>query len=98
VADFRRRPDPPGRMLDWVCRDTLACLNPGLDPLELSPASARGPTPPDADEPRVLAERLEARVRELSRAGVHDIELFVGMAEQMPLFKGQKAQAPEKAR
>jgi hypothetical protein len=87
LAHFRRRPDPPGRMLDWVCRDHSAGLNPSLDPLELSPASPRGPTPPNAGEPRVLAERLEARVQELSRAGVHDIELLVGMAEQMPLFK-----------
>jgi hypothetical protein len=87
LAQFRRRLHPPGPMLKWVCRDNSACLNPSLDPLELSPASLQGPTMPDAEEQRVLAERLDARVRELSRAGVHDIELFIGMAEQMPLFK-----------
>ncbi|MGA8053758.1 MAG: hypothetical protein WCA12_07840 [Burkholderiales bacterium] len=51
------------------------------------PAAPQGTTTPDAEEQRELAERVDARVRELGRAGVHDIELFVGMAEQMPLFK-----------
>lgn len=87
LAQFRRRPYPPGRILEWVCRDNIACLNASLDPLELSPASPQGPTTPEAEEQRVLAERLDARVRELGSAGIHDIELFVGMTVQMPLFK-----------
>ena len=87
LAQFRQRPYPPGPMLEWVCRDNIACLSPSLDPLELWPAAPQGTTTPDAEEQRELAERVDARVRELGRAGVHDIELFVGMAEQMPLFK-----------
>lgn len=32
---FRRRPDPPGQVLDWVCREDTAYLQPSLDPLEM---------------------------------------------------------------
>jgi hypothetical protein len=27
LAQFRRRPDPPGQVLDWVCRDNLSYLD-----------------------------------------------------------------------
>jgi hypothetical protein len=87
VAQFRRRPYPPGPMLEWTCRNSDAALNPSQDPLELSPAPAQRPASPAADEPRVLAERLAARVRELEGAGIRDLGLFAGMAELMPLFK-----------
>jgi len=27
LAQFRRRPDPPGQVLNWVCRDNLSYLD-----------------------------------------------------------------------
>lgn len=87
LAQFRLRPHPPGPILEWVCRRKLAYLDLTQDRLELSPAPAHRTTIPDTAAQRVLAERLDARVKELERTGAHDIELFAGMVEQMPLFK-----------
>src|SRR5271166_2492732 len=30
LAQFRRRPDAPGQVLNWVCRDNLSSLDTGL--------------------------------------------------------------------
>ena len=38
VSSFRKNPDPPGVLLDWVCRDHLEHLNVTKDYLELTPA------------------------------------------------------------
>jgi hypothetical protein len=38
VAAFARNPQPPGVLLDWVCRDSLDYLDPAADRLELAPA------------------------------------------------------------
>jgi len=87
LAQFRRRPYPPGPMLEWVGRDRIASLDPSLDRLELSLAPPRGTATSDAEEQCVLAERLDAWIKELEREGAHDIELFTSMVEQMPLFQ-----------
>jgi len=38
VAQFERRPDPPGAMLNWVCSGDPEYLNVDADPLVLNPA------------------------------------------------------------
>jgi len=38
VSSFRKNPDPPGVLLDWVCRDRLDYLDVAKDYLELTPA------------------------------------------------------------
>ena len=37
LAQFRRRPDPPGQVLDWVCRDNLSYLDLTQNRLEMDP-------------------------------------------------------------
>jgi hypothetical protein len=37
VAEFSRRPEPPGLVLNWVCRDELDYLELSKDRLELKP-------------------------------------------------------------
>ena len=36
-AQFRRRPDPPGQVLNWVCRDNLSYLDLTQNRLEMDP-------------------------------------------------------------
>jgi hypothetical protein len=38
VSQFARRPEPPGTMLNWVCRDNTGYLDLAKDPLMLTPA------------------------------------------------------------
>jgi len=38
VASFRRNPEPPGTLLDWVCWHDIEYLNLSEDRLELAPA------------------------------------------------------------
>lgn len=38
VSSFARRPDPPGTMLTWVCRNNTDYLDLAEDPLMLRPA------------------------------------------------------------
>src|SRR6478672_3432924 len=35
LAQFRRRPDPPGQVLNWVCRDNLSYLDLTQNRLEM---------------------------------------------------------------
>jgi hypothetical protein len=37
LAQFRRRPDPPGQVLNWVCRDNLSYLDLTKNRLEMDP-------------------------------------------------------------
>jgi hypothetical protein len=37
LAQFRRRPDPPGQVLSWVCRDNVDYLDFTRDRLEMNP-------------------------------------------------------------
>ena len=37
LAQFRRRPDPPGQVLNWVCRDNLSYLDLTQNRLEMDP-------------------------------------------------------------
>jgi hypothetical protein len=37
LARFRRRPDPPGQVLNWVCRDNLSYLDLTQNRLEMDP-------------------------------------------------------------
>jgi len=37
LAQFRRRPDPPGQVLNWVCRDNLSYLDLTENRLEMDP-------------------------------------------------------------
>jgi hypothetical protein len=37
VSSFARRPDPPGTMLTWVCRNNTDYLDLAEDPLMLRP-------------------------------------------------------------
>jgi len=37
LAQFRRRPDPPGQVLNWVCRDNLSYLDLTQNRLEVDP-------------------------------------------------------------
>jgi hypothetical protein len=37
LAQFRRRPDPPGQVLNWVCRDNVDYLDLTQDRLEMNP-------------------------------------------------------------
>ncbi|MGB0127079.1 MAG: hypothetical protein WBP72_05510 [Rhodocyclaceae bacterium] len=85
LAQFRQFPQPSGQILEWVCRDNLACLDPSLAPLDMSPASPRAPETTEEDEARCLAAHLAGQITALGR--VSDIELFTAMAEEMPLFK-----------
>jgi hypothetical protein len=38
VSAFRKKPDPPGVLLDWVCRDNAGFLDLTSDRLDLNPA------------------------------------------------------------
>jgi hypothetical protein len=38
VSEFARSPDPPGRMLEWVCRDDENYLDFTQHPVEMNPA------------------------------------------------------------
>lgn len=38
VASFERNPDPPGMLLNWVCRDSVEALDLTRDRFELAPA------------------------------------------------------------
>ena len=38
LAQFRHHPTPPGKVLNWVCRDSFDSVNPGDDPLEMTPS------------------------------------------------------------
>ena len=38
LARFRRHPDPPGQVLNWVCRDNVDYLDLTQDRLEMNPA------------------------------------------------------------
>ena len=38
VSRFAKRPEPPGTMLTWVCRDNTGYLDLAADPLTLTPA------------------------------------------------------------
>jgi hypothetical protein len=46
LAQLRKRPDPPGHMLDWVCRDNLSYLDLTQNRLEMDPDLMRSPTSP----------------------------------------------------
>jgi hypothetical protein len=41
ITFFQTNPDPPGTLLNWVCRDNPACLDLTQERLELTPAPAR---------------------------------------------------------
>ena len=87
LSQFRLRPDPPGSILDWVCRDNPAYLDPTQFPLELSSAPPDRPTMANAAELRELAGQLDARVKQLERAGADDRELLLSMTDQLAIFK-----------
>jgi hypothetical protein len=78
LRQFQKHPFPPGRLLTWVCRDNLACLDLTIDRLEMVPAWPRGGIAPPAEdsarvaERRAIAELLDRKVNELVRAGIHD--------------------------
>ncbi len=38
VAHFSRHPNPPGQVLNWICRDNIDYLDLTLDRIEMSPA------------------------------------------------------------
>ena len=38
LARFRKHPDPPGQVLNWVCRDNVDYLDLTQDRLEMNPA------------------------------------------------------------
>jgi hypothetical protein len=40
LASFRANPQPPGKLLNWVCRDNAEYLDLSTDRLELSPAES----------------------------------------------------------
>lgn len=46
LAQFQRRPEPPGRLLTWVCRDNVGCLDLTHDRLEISPSPDTAKTAP----------------------------------------------------
>jgi hypothetical protein len=85
LARFRARPNPPGRLLNWVCRDQAAALDLTTDRLELAPARAARPSANAG--PHALAEVLDAHIRALTQGDLSDIELFVAMADHMTLFE-----------
>ncbi len=93
LAQFRARPNPPGQLLNWVCRDQAAALDLASDRLELAPAPAQRARPPADAEPRALAVLLDAQVTALTQGGLTDIELLVAMADHLPLFKQLMEQA-----
>jgi hypothetical protein len=49
-AQFRRRPQPPGLVLNWVCRDDEKYLEPASDPLEMARSAQRAQVPPDGGD------------------------------------------------
>lgn len=55
VAQFNRNPDPPGRLLSWVCHDNIDCLNVAGDPLDMTP-SGQGDAPPKQRKLRQTAD------------------------------------------
>lgn len=40
LAKFHRHPDPPGQLLNWVCRDKAEYLNLATDRLEMTPTAS----------------------------------------------------------
>ena len=40
LAKFHRHPDPPGQLLNWVCRDKVEYLNLATDRLEMTPTAS----------------------------------------------------------
>jgi hypothetical protein len=38
LAAFERDPSPPGRVLEWICRDDVICLDLSADRVELRPS------------------------------------------------------------
>jgi hypothetical protein len=93
LAQFRARPNPPGQLLNWVCRDQAAALDLASDRLELAPAPAQRARPPGDAQPRALAARLDAQVTALTQGGLTDSELLVAMTDHLPLFKQLMDQA-----
>jgi len=103
LAQFRANPQPPGQLLNWVCRDNMAYLDLSTDRLELSPAAPCATNTPADDnavplsnppgEIRRLAEQktistaLEARINEIDPAANSPFDLLAHMAPQMPRFK-----------
>lgn len=94
VRLFQKHPFPPGRLLNWVCRDDIGYLDLTTDRLEMTPAAPTGESVPPgediyhADQRRALAELLDGKVNDLMRAGVgDDLVLLAHMAPEMPLFK-----------
>ena len=47
LARFRAKPDPPGTLLHWACRDDERSLDLTVDRLEMTPAGYNGPRIPD---------------------------------------------------
>ena len=94
VRLFQKHPFPPGRLLNWVCRDDIGYLDLTTDRLEMTPAAPTAENVPPgedsyhADQRRSLAELLDGKVNDLMRAGVgDDLVLLAHMAPEMPLFK-----------
>lgn len=94
LSKFQKCPDPPGQLLNWVCRDNIGYLDIASDRLEMTPASPRGETVSTDDnacrvfQRRALAELLDRKVNELARAGIgDDFTLLVHMEPDMHLFK-----------
>ena len=91
---FQKHPFPPGRLLTWVCRDNVGYLDITTDRLEMTPAAPCSGAATTSDDTyrdaqrRALAELLEGKVNDLTRAGVSDdFRLLALMAPEIPLFK-----------
>jgi len=94
VRLFQEHPSPPGRLLNWVCRDDIGYLDLTTDRLEMTPSAPTGESVPPgadgyhADQRRALAELLDGKVNDLMRAGIgDDFTLLAHMAPELPLFK-----------
>jgi hypothetical protein len=71
LAQFRRRPDPPGQVLNWVCRDNLSYLDLTQNRLENGSGLMRSPTSPAMQSVYVLrSPQLVLRTLELLAAGL----------------------------
>ena len=91
---FQKHPFPPGRLLNWVCRDDTGYLDLTVDRMEMTPTAPAGETMPNRtdayniDQRRALAELLDGKVNDLIRAGFGDgVMLLAHIAPEMPLFK-----------
>ena len=68
VAQFQRNPDPPGRLLTWVCADNAAYLDLSQDRLEMCPSAS--------DPVKVATQRKRAPEKSSPELNWHPLSML----------------------